>query len=388
MTLFATATPFERAGEVIERLEALDELAVAAPAAAFEAGTAASCVWAHDLALPFLAAAVDGLRDQGRLGLLAQALATQAWAAIHVGDVDLALATSEEAVRLGEETRQSRWAAAAIAAQSAMIAEQGDFARAAVLASEAERALLPLGVNPLLSLVQFARGRAALAEGRFADAYLDLRRIADPGDIAHHPFVYAWTLADLIDAGLRGGVEIGEVRRHLDVLESLAKATTAPLLKAQLAFARPLLAADSQVEELFRIAVSRELESWPAWRGRALLAYGAWLRRQQRIADSRSPLREAYELFDRLGFVALSERALQELRASGERKQRRTSETRNRLTPQELQIAQMAAEGLSNRAIGQKLYLSERTVASHLYRVFPKLGISARGQLAAALLRV
>jgi DNA-binding CsgD family transcriptional regulator len=120
-------------------------------------------------------------------------------------------------------------------------------------------------------------------------------------------------------------------------------------------------------------------------RARVLLAYGAWLRRQRRVAESRTPLRAARDAFDALGVSAWGERARQELRASGETSRSRTPEARDELTPQELQIAQMAAEGLTNREIGQELYLFHRTVGSHLYRLFPKLGISSRAQLRSAL---
>jgi DNA-binding NarL/FixJ family response regulator len=116
-----------------------------------------------------------------------------------------------------------------------------------------------------------------------------------------------------------------------------------------------------------------------------LLWYGGWLRRQRRVAESRAPLRAARDLFDGLRFRGLAERARQELRASGETSRRRVPEARDQLTPQELEIARMAADGLSNREIGQRLYLSHRTVGSHLYRIFPKLGVTSRAQLAAAL---
>ena len=120
-------------------------------------------------------------------------------------------------------------------------------------------------------------------------------------------------------------------------------------------------------------------------RARLLLAYGAWLRRQRRVAESRAPLRAAREVFDALGAVPWGERARQELRAAGEASHHRTPRAWDRLSPQELQIARLAADGLSNREIGQQLYLSHRTVSSHLYRVFPKLGISSRSQLRTVL---
>src|ERR687896_287439 len=93
----------------------------------------------------------------------------------------------------------------------------------------------------------------------------------------------------------------------------------------------------------------------------------------------------ARDTFDTLGCMSWSERARRELRASGESSRRRDPAARDQLTAQELQIAQLAAEGLSNREIGERLYLSHRTISTHLYRIFPKLGITARGELQAAL---
>jgi len=103
------------------------------------------------------------------------------------------------------------------------------------------------------------------------------------------------------------------------------------------------------------------------------------------MTQSRAPLREAAEAFDALGLLRYAERARRELRASGETVRRRVPGGWSQLSPQELQIAQLAAEGLSNREIGERLYLSHRTVESHLYRLFPKLGITSRAQLRDAL---
>ena len=103
------------------------------------------------------------------------------------------------------------------------------------------------------------------------------------------------------------------------------------------------------------------------------------------MTDSRAPLREARDVFDAIGASGWGDQARRELRASGERSRHRAPDARDELTAQELQIAQLAAEGLSNREIGQKLFLSHRTISTHLYRVFPKLGITSRGELRAAL---
>ena len=123
------------------------------------------------------------------------------------------------------------------------------------------------------------------------------------------------------------------------------------------------------------------MTAWPFLRARVQLAYGEWLHQQRRDSASRAPLRAARETFDALGTIPWSERARQQLRATGETSRPRTPEAWDQLTPQELQIAQLAAEGLSNREIAQMVYLSHRTVSSHLYRAFPKLGITSRTEL-------
>ena len=121
-------------------------------------------------------------------------------------------------------------------------------------------------------------------------------------------------------------------------------------------------------------------EGWPYFVARTQLAYGAWLRRQHRMTESRAPLREAAQTFEALGLRRLTERALRELRASGEAPRRRDPGTWARLTPQELQIAQLAAEGLSNREIGEALNVTEGTVKGYVNTLLAKLGVRDRTQ--------
>jgi len=143
--------------------------------------------------------------------------------------------------------------------------------------------------------------------------------------------------------------------------------------------------ATGDAQALFDTALDTGLTAWPLHRARLQLAYGMWLRRRQRAGDSRAPLRAARDTFDALGADAWAERARRELRAAGERNGRPAPRVLDLLAPQELQIARLAAEGLSNREIGQQLYLSHRTVRNHLYRIFPKLGITSRTELAAVV---
>jgi ATP/maltotriose-dependent transcriptional regulator MalT len=242
-----------------------------------------------------------------------------------------------------------------------------------------------MAANPMLALVQVVRGLAALNDGRYAIAYEHLHRIFDPTDVAYHPLVRCWTIGDLAEAAIHSGHQ-DEAHTLADELERLATQMRSPLLLAGLSCARPLLATDeTAAETLFQAGLSGQLAHWTLHHARLQLAYGAWLRRRRRVAEARTHLRAAMQAFDALGAIPWGELARKELRASGEVSRSRAPAMRDQLSPQELQIAQLAAEGLSNREIGQQLYLSHRTVGWHLYRIFPKLGITARSELHAAL---
>ena len=383
LAVLAHADPVGQGALVIDRISRTTP-AVAEPVESYLLGAAASAVWAYDLALGFLDAAVDGLRAQGRIGLLVQALVSQAWAAVHLGREPLAVSAAEEASRLARETGQVRWAALAQLAQATISAERGDLHVAEALAREAEALLLGLGATPMLALGQFVRGRGAVAHQHYSEGFEHHRRTLDPSDPAYHPFVGAWGLADLVEAAAHSG-ERETAEAYLQQLDSLAAATSGSLLRASAGYARPMVADDDDAENLYQAALEHDLANWPCYRGRMLLWYGRWLRRQRRVADSRAPLRTARDGFDALAFQTLAETARQELRASGETSRHRMAQTWDQLTPQELQIARMAAEGLSNREIGQQLYISYKTVGYHLNRMFPKLGITSRSQLHAAI---
>jgi DNA-binding CsgD family transcriptional regulator len=377
--------PFGRGKQVVEQIERLSPVSMSDPEQLFGVGVAASSVWAWNLALPFLRAAASTARAQGRLGLLAHTLVFEAWADIHRGAVRHAITRSAEAARIAEEVRALRYMVAARLAQAIAGAEQGEDETSEQLIAEAEALLIPLGANPMLALVAFARGRLALATERFGEAYEHLIRIFDPAGVAFHPFVRGWALADLADAAVRGDGDLEAVRGYLAEWEQVAAATRAPHLQVQVAYASAILAKDAVAERHFRAAIASAQAEWPFYVARAQLAYGAWLRRHRRMTQSRAPLREAAETFDALGLLRYAERARRELRASGERVRSRVPGGWAQLSPQELQIAQLAAEGLSNREIGEQLYLSHRTVESHLYRLFPKLGVTSRAQLRDAL---
>lgn len=385
LVTLALFDPVGRGAEIVRRVRRMTPLDVVDPQGQSSVGQAASAVWAENLALPFLRAASAGFRVDGRLALLAQTLVHEAWAEVRAGAARLAFTTAAEGVRLAEETQHVRFVVAGQLAEAVAAVELGADELADRLISAAEAALLPLGANPLISLVAMARGRHALALERFAEAHAQFIRIFDPHDVAYKDFVGGWVLADLADTTLHGGGDREVVVALLQQWEGVTASTGAPGLDVQIRYAKAVLASVGDAEPLFESVTGGGGEGSPFYAARAQLAYGGWLRRQRRTAESRAPLREAARSFDALGLLRFAERARRELRASGEMPRRRVPETWAQLTPQELQIAQLAAEGLSNHDIGERLYLSHRTVGSHLYRLFPKLGVTSRVQLRDAL---
>jgi DNA-binding CsgD family transcriptional regulator len=121
--------------------------------------------------------------------------------------------------------------------------------------------------------------------------------------------------------------------------------------------------------------------SRPVDRARTSLAYGEFLRRARRRVDARGHLRAALEVFEDVGAGPMAERARQELRASGETARKRDVSTAENLTPQELQTARLVAQGLSNREVAERLFVSPRTVEYHLSNAYQKLGVRSRGEL-------
>ena len=191
---------------------------------------------------------------------------------------------------------------------------------------------VPIGASAVLAAVQFARGLAALGGGYPAEALGHLRRIHDPADPAYHAAVRCFTIGDLADAARRSGDPDG-IRVFADEMETAAGQTPSPLLHAGLRYARALLAKDTDAAALFETALQSDMSTWPFLRARVQLAYGEWLHQQRQNAASRAPLRAAREAFDALGMIPWSERARQQLRATGETSRPRTAEARDRLNP-------------------------------------------------------
>ncbi|MBO3751912.1 AAA family ATPase [Streptosporangiaceae bacterium NEAU-GS5] len=385
LAILAYAAPADRGAVVIDRMR---HLSAQMPGDAHQTrllGTAALLVGAFDLAERFSAASLADLRAQGRLGVLALSLGAQAWSAVRLVDLGVAIPAVEEATRLARETAQPLMHAIALASGAMLAALRGNHDGVRSLAEQAERASASVGARPILATVQYARGLDALGRGHYDDAFDHLWRMHVAADPAYHSTLRCYAVGELADAAVHSGraAAIGAVVAEM---EALALITPSPALHADLRYIRAVLADDGKAEPLFEAALgAADMGRWPFVRARAQLAYGEWLRRRRRTAESRAPLRAARDTFDALGAIPWGERARQELRASGETSRRRDSVALDVLTAQELQIAQLAADGLTNREIGQRLYLSHRTVSSHLYRLFPKLRVTSRVELGAAL---
>lgn len=191
-----------------------------------------------------------------------------------------------------------------------------------------------------------------------------------------------WALGDLAETAAHTG-RIEEIR---GLYQRDRDAPTSQWQTMAEVYAGPFLAvSDEEAEAAFQAALSGVVAAWPTYRTRMILEYGSWLRRRRRIADAREQLTIGREWADALAMRPWSDRARAELRATGADSAPRRASPWESLSAQELQVAELAAQGLSNREIGERLFLSHRTVGSHLYRMFPKLGVANRAQLAAAL---
>jgi DNA-binding CsgD family transcriptional regulator/tetratricopeptide (TPR) repeat protein len=385
LAIYALAESYEQGPMVIEQLARWPADAGGKPDLAGLLGIAAFCTGDFRRAVEFLSTPIQELRAQGRMSLLAEALAIRAWAEIYLGTFDAAR-SADEAMRLADETGQSLWAATARIAVALIDAVGKGWDTRHDLLSEAEQVAMrtPNAASSLLAGVQLARGIAELGANRHEHAYGELRRVFQPDDPAYQRVQQVWTISYLADAAVRTGRH-AEGRSALAAMEEIAGVSPSTGSTIALEYSRAVLADGASAESLLKLAVNGASSQLPWHRARAELAFGSWLRRQRRVVESREPLRAARATFEAVGARTWAEQADQELRATGERGWQPTSNPRERLSPQETQIAELAAQGLSNREIGQRLFLSHRTVSSHLYRIFPKLGIASRNQLTVAL---
>jgi len=270
-------------------------------------------------------------------------------------------------------------------ARAVVAAVRGDHSASQALADQVIRWAVPRGVHGAEAQVRHALVLSAIARGDFEDAYRQATAVTPAGELASHVPIALWTAFDLVEAAARTGRET-EARAHVAAMTDADVAAISPRLALLHYGAAALTASGDEATRLFDQALAVPgAARCPFDYARVQLLYGEHLRRGRYTADSRAQLAAALETFERLGAAPWARRAAGELRATGQTKPRARELARDPLTPQEREIAALAAEGLSNKQIAQRLYLSHKTVGNHLFRIFPKLGISSRAALRDAL---
>jgi DNA-binding CsgD family transcriptional regulator len=339
------------------------------------AGRAAGFIWDYDSWDVLTARQVQVARDAGALTVLPLTLSTRGGVHLFAGELAVAasLVVQVEAVADATDNRTVPYAALAVAA----FRGREDEARQLIEASTNDFAARGEGMG--LSLARWAT--AVLCNGltRYEDAFVAAEgALEDPCELWFSP----WATVELVEAASRVGKGVAAT----PALERLAQGTSASgtdWARAVEARSRALLSHGGESEKLYREAI--DLLEHTALRfdlARTRLLYGEWLRRERRPRDAREQLRAAEGLFTEFGMDGFADRARVELRATGERTRKRTVETSSDLTPQEGQISQLVAQGATNQEIAAQLFISPSTVEYHLRKVFSKLGLKSRTQLA------
>jgi DNA-binding CsgD family transcriptional regulator len=300
------------------------------------------------------------------------------------GDWDQAGQLADEGIKLSEAHEygllawQGRWCNAVIAAG------RGDFATVATLADEMTRWAVPRRAVMVQHYRHHAKELAALGQGDYEEAYEQATAITPAGTLASHIPIALWVSMDIVEAAVRTGRQ-AEAAAHVAAMKAADIAAISPRLALVTAGSAAIAASPDQAAALFDRALAIPgAGQWPFELARIQLAYGERLRRARAIAEARGHLTDALATFERLRAKPWVRRADSEVRATGHAPREAGNGVAS-LTPREREIARLAAAGLSNKQIAERLFLTHRTVAAHLYQVFPKLGITSRAALHAAL---
>jgi DNA-binding CsgD family transcriptional regulator len=322
----------------------------------------------------------ESLRSAGAIGQLSLAWADLAVTELNLGRWDEAVMHASEAVRLREvgEVTSIGWAMVVL---SRIAGAQGRADECRELAAEGLRLGASHGARNLVAAFGWCLAGLEISLGRYEEAFGHLEGVAQAD---RWPDGRLWApnaAADLVDVCVRTGrVEIAV--RVVEAMERWAGGQAPPWAHVAAHRGRAALSVGDQAASQFEAAVSVPGgDSHVFELAQTRLRYGEWLRRQRHRTEARRQLRIALEMFTDLRAQPWAERAQAELRASGVSVAGRRGGPIDQLTPQELQIARLGAQGRSNRDIGAQLFLSPRTVGFHLSNVFGKLGIAARGEL-------
>src|SRR5580704_16256522 len=378
----ACTDPFGSRSELVRYLRQVSRSPLDEPAL-WRVGSAAWLLDESDLAITLLQDAMQRLQAPGTQGTSGPGLTSLGWAYIDTGRWDEAQEAAAEAADVTEANQTGLTAAAADLIAATVLALRADSGAAH---RHVDRVLANPGLADsglIAARARRALGIAALADGSHLLAFAQLRRLfSEEGVPVHNIFSYLG-VADLATAAVR----VDRRMEGYDVLEralSQLGGAVSPRLEQLIARARGILAGPDEAEAHFVKTLGDPAgEQWPFERAQLRLDYAEWLRRRRRIKDAKPVLTEVLGTFRRLRAWSWARRTEAELRACGVAVAGAPDEgdALGELTPQQRQIVRLASDGLTNREIGDRLFLSPRTVGSHLYRSFPKLGVADRHQL-------
>jgi DNA-binding CsgD family transcriptional regulator len=334
-------------------------------------------LWDDDMWHELATQAVRLAREAGALTVLPLALVYRAAVHVHAGEFAAASALIEEADAITEATGNAPVRYSSLL----LVAWRGEEAEALKLIEAGAEEATTRGEGRAVGLAGFVTAVLYNGLGQYEEALAGARRACEYEDLG----VFGCSLHELVEAGVRSGAR-EEAAAALRRLEERTSAVGTDWGLGIQALSRAMLSDGHAAESLYCEAIERLARSRIAvYLARAHLVYGEWLRRENRRVDAREQLRTAHLMFASMGADAFAERASRELLATGERARKRMAATREELTAQEAQVAQLAREGNSNSEIGAQLFISPRTVEYHLHKVFAKLGIHSRRELRRAL---
>jgi DNA-binding CsgD family transcriptional regulator len=380
MWITVCTDPFGARAETVPNLQRIARGTVTDPG---KVGAAAWILDETELAVKVLREALTRLRAPGARGSSGAVLSALQWACIDSGRWDEALDAAREAGDIAAAYQMETVAATADLTVATVSAMRGHQDQVALLLARVLATVDTSEYRGFAARTRHAAGLNALAQGRYATAYAQLSRLFAPdGTPLHHHFSYL-AIADVAAAAARA-------ERHLEartlVERALARVVPAPgaRLEQLAARARGLLAEPADAGRHFAAPLTDGAgEAWPFERAQLQLDYGEWLRRQRRINDAKPVLGAALESFRSLGAAPWTRRAESESRACGVAApvSPAAAGALDELTAQQREIVILAGRGLTNPEIADRLFLSPHTVASHLHRSYPKLGIAGRHQL-------
>jgi len=325
---------------------------------------------------------VDAAREASAVSALIYPLAARSHLDFRLGRWAAARAGAAESVELAQDTGQHPLLAHSLAALAHVEAAGGQEEDCRRHVTEGTALVNRFQGDATAAYLTAALGLLELGLGRIPEAIAvleDTQRTADR--LGMHPALVMCT-PDLVEAYARAGRR-EEAEELIAAFEARGRKAGGRWAQAALGRLRALMAPDDEMRALFEksLALHDELPM-PFERARTLLCFGERLRRARQRADARAPLKEALETFERLGARGWAERTRTELRATGEQQARRTETAAEQLTPHELQIAVLVAQGMTNREAASALFLSPKTIEYHLGQIYRKLDVRGRAQLA------